>query len=443
MFDSALEALVLCTLTFSCLAQGGVSFTARTLIQAAVAAGCLLWIGVRCLRPAPGTFLRTGLAAPAALLALIPALQVLPLPLPLVSVLSPLTAALLKDVLPAGGAVPVGAISVQPALTMAEGRMLLAYLGLFFLTVHLLRTKRHVQVLLNGILLLGVGVSVFMMIRHFRLLGMGRLQSVLAFFTGPFVYRNTFASYINMIIPLGLGYCFTRMPAGLRVIYGVCVGIMALALFVSLSRAGIIVSFFTLAFFSALVLFKEQTRRADRLGILVFLAALYVLLFSLEASAALRAMKTLFNPAALSVLGHGYPWKDIIRIGADFPLLGVGLGCFESVSSWYKSLMAQDVFRYAHNDILQWFAETGIVGMAAWAWLSVRYAFRVLREWNARSDPFALFAGAGGIASVCSMGLYSFLDFNSHVPGNAALFCVICALLYRLVTTHYEHARPR
>jgi O-antigen ligase len=85
-------------------------------------------------------------------------------------------------------------------------------------------------------------------------------------------------------------------------------------------------------------------------------------------------------------------------------------------------------FDHAHNDYVEAVAETGLVGAAlilsALA-LFLRLAFRRWgRPLQSQNDWFRLGAALG----CCGLLVHSFLDFNLHIPANAAWFAVLAGL---------------
>jgi O-antigen ligase len=72
--------------------------------------------------------------------------------------------------------------------------------------------------------------------------------------------------------------------------------------------------------------------------------------------------------------------------------------------------------------------ETGLAGLGVGVWFLVvlyREGLRNLRP--ARLSPAALISAAA-LAGCTGLLAHSFTDFNLHIPANAALFYVLCAV---------------
>jgi len=120
--------------------------------------------------------------------------------------------------------------------------------------------------------------------------------------------------------------------------------------------------------------------------------------------------------------------KDSLRMFARKPILGWGLGAFETVHPAFRSFYTTVYDNAAHNDYVQVLVESGIVGFAYVVWFITcvyRTGLKNLRHWN-QSWRGALQLSA--IVGCTGLLVHSALDFNLQVPGNAACFYVFCAL---------------
>jgi len=242
-----------------------------------------------------------------------------------------------------------------------------------------------------------------------------------------------------MVIPLGLGYSLTDIPMAKRFIYWFSIGVMSLALFMSLSRSGILVYIFTLMFLLTLAYLRAGALKEIKISYIWFFLIFCLVIFSMEARNIFVRFTNLFKEENFVVFGHGYSWLDIGRMWRDFPFFGTGLGTFGSISAMYKTSPAQTSFSYAHNDYLQLLSETGAVGFVFMALFFILYFKTVIRMWLKRRDPYVVSLVLGGLASLTGMLAYSLLDFNLHIPANGMLFFIIMGLVYRLTFLESSH----
>lgn len=437
---TVIHSLFIFLVVFSCLFYGSVTSFPQAVIEITCGALVLIWLLDMSLRR-KFVFLKTGLYWALGGLVLVVIVQLLPLPEAIIKVISPQAWNYHQRLIPSGYAGSFLAASINPDATAGEMLKLLAYTGLFLVVIHSIETKKQFSLLINALIILGVGISLFGIIQKYgspeRIYWFDPSAAPNTAF-GPFINRNNFSGYINMIIPLTLGYCLTNMQLSRRIVYYSCLGVMCLGLFLSSSRGGIIVFCLGLFLFVVLSKCKDSLRSRKASLLIAFFVAVALLVFLLESKMVLARLATLYQKEALFVFGHGYSWLDIIRIWRDFPLLGTGLGTFGFLSSMYKSSFAQSLFTYAHNDALQLLSEVGAVG----TFLTVSFFFLFLRtvinEWRQRHSNYAVAVILGGLVSVCITVIYSFLDFNLHVPANAVLLFFIMGLIYRLAFNRFK-----
>jgi hypothetical protein len=113
------------------------------------------------------------------------------------------------------------------------------------------------------------------------------------------------------------------------------------------------------------------------------------------------------------------------RMFAASPVLGTGLGSYGHLQPYL--LKTREPLFYAHNDIVQMFAETGTVGILVGLALTT-CVVRVFLAWTRQSPSSRRIADAGVWAAFASIALYSFFDWNLHLPGNAFLATVVTGL---------------
>jgi putative inorganic carbon (hco3(-)) transporter len=110
------------------------------------------------------------------------------------------------------------------------------------------------------------------------------------------------------------------------------------------------------------------------------------------------------------------------------PLVGHGAGTFDLAYPTYQSFVTDSLINHAHNDYLELLSETGLIGMGLIVWFLVnayRNASQNIRLGSRSSGSAALIAVLAGITGLL---VHSLVDFNFHIPSNAALFLVFCAI---------------
>jgi O-antigen ligase len=270
------------------------------------------------------------------------------------------------------------------------------------------------------------------------------IRSTLGNARGTWINRNHFAGYMEMMIPLFLGFLLARVDWRGKISFKTLVQsdrphqhglvvlglvLMALALLFSKSRAGITGIFVGLAVFLGLL--GTGGRRVPAAAWLVMgLMACGVIIYGgrigvdpvLERFLALGE-----NVSRIDV------WQDSLAMIADHPL-GIGLAAFKPLFPLYHttSLPGGTTPYYLHNDILQLVVDAGWLGAAALLgglfWFMARSVGRI-RRMNPSDDPGRFFPAVGALSGMAALVFHSLFDFNLHMPANAVYFVMLMAVV--------------
>jgi putative inorganic carbon (hco3(-)) transporter len=211
---------------------------------------------------------------------------------------------------------------------------------------------------------------------------------------GTFILPGELAAYLVIFLPIA--YAVTRVgpSPGLRAVawIGGAIGLVALAL--TYSRAGWMGFAAAVAFIVA-----AQTRRL-RHG-----ATAAAVVIGLGVAAVLLLFNAHHNPSEdytrISI------WQAAIAIIDRFPLTGVGPFDFSRLYAVVRSPDGDATAFHAHSIYLTFFAEMGIVGLAAFGWVLWSFVAS-LRERLRNAQPQAsllALAAAAGLAGVAVQGL--------------------------------------
>jgi O-antigen ligase len=388
----------------------------------------------------------------AAMIALV-LFQMIPLPEGLLKLISPTSLATYQTF----GSDPAGAfhpVTLNPWATRQELFRVLAYAAIFFVVVSHYRTKEQVTSLVKTILYMGCFMVVFAVIQKLtwndRIFWIYPLDESLknsGRIWGSYINRDHFANYLAMTIPLGMGlllYSAPRVRAlpesalGLKVarflaseklvpyaLMFLLVLTMTAALFMTFSRGGII-AFAVSSLFFARITWKRRTLRSKT----ALLAILAAVIFAAVILAAWNPLEKRFYDLEEDYISRWSVWQDSVGIVRDYPVLGTGLGTFESAYMRYQTTMPFSLFDHAHNDYVELVTDTGIVGLLLGLGMALVFFRTAFRRWRQKRGMFGKCIGAGGLASFMAIATHSFTDFNLHIPANALLFAVISALTY-------------
>ena len=269
---------------------------------------------------------------------------------------------------------------------------------------------------------------------------------------GPYVNKNHFAGWMLMAIPLAIGLAIGRAeqalgharggwrgallwlssPAGGRVqLLGLAALVMGASLLLTRSRSGVSCLVLALLLLGVAAKRRFGSARAT-VAAAGALAVLFVALFLL-AGADLTARIT--NRMDAMELRKNI-WTDSAAIVRDFPLTGTGLNTFGTAMIRYQTSQDDQHFQEAHNDYLQIAVEGGLlVGLPVLlACIAVGAAVRQ-RFAAGADDAVTYWVRTGATVGILAVAAQSFVEFSLQMPGNAALFVVLLAMVLHEATS--------
>ncbi|MBM4348604.1 MAG: hypothetical protein FJ106_01755 [Deltaproteobacteria bacterium] len=379
--------------------------------------------------------------------------QTVPLPSGILKLISHKAFEIRNQLLMGSPPAEAGALSFQLSLfpfgTQIEFLKWFTLIGLFLFLVRssLLCEYRRASQFIFAILLIGVGESLYGMYEFFsgnRSILYVKSEFLVSSVTGTFINRNYLAGYLLMVIPLSVGFLFSRETLqrsryadwrqqlssldGKALLIGFSVIVMILGLFFTASRMGI--SSLLLSFSLITLLFRspQKERRFSRTSALILgLALLWAAWIGLD------AVISRFFTASEDFKSRWMIWKDTFRIFKDFPLFGSGLGTFAQIFPMYRSFHIRGLVTHAENDPLQLASEVGLVGMGMLIMIFVPVflkAFSGIRSLSVRDSK--RYIGIGGLVGVLALMFHSLVERNIQIPANAFLFTFIFAMVLRL-----------
>jgi O-antigen ligase len=244
---------------------------------------------------------------------------------------------------------------------------------------------------------------------------------------GPYVNRNHFAGFAELVIPVSL---VPLVLGKVRRERWFIVAILALvtigALFLSASRGGILSFVAEIGILTLLILVRRSGGRHVLAGGVVLLLA-FLLVSWLGVRQILERFSSL-QSLEVTVGKRASMRHDAWRIFRDHPWTGAGLGTLPIVFPAYESLYDAKIVNHAHNDYLEMLADTGLAGALCCAWfLGVLFVVS-LRLLLLTDNSFAAVLHLSGLVACCGFLVHSLVDFNLHMPGNALLFFLMTLL---------------
>ena len=375
-------------------------------------------------------------------LALLPAyilMQVVPLPVSLVRVLSPARAEALAALDRIEARVNFASLSVSPAATFQSFLLVCGYVIVFVLARELTwrfddrRWLAIVPIVAIGALEAALGVC-----QNF-----GRGVDQVRW--GTYVNHNHYAGFLEMALPFAVVYpvalwrcTHARGHAAVAPALAACgvwalAGLMFAGIVLSFSRMGFIAALASLFVMGAVALGARKLRwaarsRKRRIVTIGLVAALTLASFVFLPSDKLIARFTQLVSADPSGEGRAQLWTETIPLVKAYPVFGCGLGEYETAFMRFKVFEPLVTDDFAHNDYVQLLAELGLVGFAIGATLAFSVVRTAVRKSVEFQDPGARYFAVACADALAAILVHSLADFNLYIPANAMLLAWIAGM---------------
>lgn len=418
------------------------------------------WIAARQVRSIRANLVAISIA----FVAILAALQTLPLPPALLGASAPASAEVYEVAAQTIGLAPGSdqailadkyhPLSIATWLTTQSASLMVILAAFSFATVPLFVTRSRITLLLIAISITGacqaaLGIYQVAFDPNATVWGIESYLGGVPF--GSFVCRNNAAVMLNIGLGAGLGLIAWRMAAitgtsingdrfpvtewldvvfdRVAVIGVVCSLLCVAGLLLGGSRGGLVggIAGLLLAFGLVPSLHSGRGLLPTLLAV-GLMAAILLIKFDLPARSFERLQGTTVSLLTDDGLRDGRldHWKDGFRAAMAQPIFGWGLGTYRYAYLPYQQSSAGVWFVNADNLWLEWFVETGVVGLCI---LCVPLAFFVhsLRRLNESPDPIDHGLATAGWFSLGSIGLSQFFDFGLLIPANSLLATLIAS----------------
>jgi hypothetical protein len=256
-------------------------------------------------------------------------------------------------------------------VTRMELNLLIADCIVLFLAAQVFRKSDEWKVFVWFVMGFGFAVAVFGILQQltfngklywFREMRYGGIPF------GPYVNRNHFAGFVELVFPVALVPLVLGKVRRERWYVVAMFGLLPIgALFLSASRGGIVSFAVQIGVLTLMMLLRRTGGKHVLAGGLVLLLA-----FLLVSWLGVRQILDRFSSMqALEVTTgkRASMRQDTWRIFLDHPAMGTGLGTIQMVFPAYETLYDARIVNHSHNDYLEALAETGGPGALSCAWI--------------------------------------------------------------------------
>jgi len=464
-FDAAIEWLMISLLAFMPFAFGAVEAWSEQVVVV-LAGSIAVCFALKLVFHRNTTFLWSWSYLPVGLFVLVAVFQLFPLPTAFVKTISPHTVALKTQLfgeLPSTGTLLSSmTVSFYPNATVHDLRLVLAIAVLFVVVLNIYRRPEQLKRLLAAVAVIGGMVALLALAQD--LFGNDKIYWTVASygkaFSGPFINHSHYGQFMNLTIGACLALLLVRLheafagrkitppavfeyfssPAAKPIWLLIAIIILGTAtIFVSLSRGGM-VSMLIAGGFTTLILTSRRSLKGRGWIIALLALCAFVCVLYIGFDAVYDRLATLRELHE----AEGGRWqilKDISVAWTKFPVIGTGLGTHEVVYPMFDRSTIPAIAGHAENEYAQAAEETGLAGLLPLVLFAVIVWAVYVR--NVRCSRLPVRSAAYGLGfGLLAIMIHSLSDFGQHVPANASLSAIFCALLLVLVRISDSHEEP-
>ncbi|HEX3068496.1 MAG TPA: O-antigen ligase family protein, partial [Thermoanaerobaculia bacterium] len=396
-------------------------------------------------------------------------LQLIPMPVSLLRLLSPQSAAIWARAGRLAALANVASpsmypITLDPSATSLHFFRVLAYLATFLAAMMLVYDVR--RTVMASVL---AALAVFETLYAVNEAATGRYavwgwKNTLIFgrATGTFVNPNHFAHYAAILLPMSLylsAYAWhTAAPAGApfgrrfakmieRRLLLFCAGLLAAlasvaAVLVSESRGAMLAIIGGFALVGGIA---SPGRRAALRGVLIAIGAAVAIVAVIIFLGRTEAVNRIEQSQASQLASRAASIVGAVRIWKIFPLFGSGAGTYQDVVLMTRATSSVVLANHAHNDYAEILATTGSLGFAV-ALAALLGGYLALAK-NAFSqedgEPMSWRRRAFKAAALTSIAIamiHALVDFNFFIPANPVTLAAIAGAA--VVAKESQSSRP-
>ncbi len=379
-------------------------------------------------------------AALVAALAVLGAVQLLPLPAGVLKAVSPASAAVYSG---AQGvlslfrhASPAPRVSIAPYETSGVVLLALAYAAMFLAAVQLVRTRLRRR--LFGATLLGS-----MALQVLTAVGAERQEARIS---GPYFNPDHFAGYLEIGLPFAFVLAWqvaarvvrafrrTHSVEGLErrlaaVAFAVILwAVLASGIALTQSRGGILAAFAATLFVGGLSAAfparRHQTgMREKAAGAAAAVAGFLFAAAALGGRPLLRFLAT--DPRDLGADTRVQVWGLSLDVWKRFPVFGSGLGTFREAIRMVQPRELGGLLEQAHSDPMQLLVTGGLAGFLLGAGAVVSLFVLLSRGWQGQQHREERAFALAGLGALVSLALHGLAEFNFSLPATPATLAAV------------------
>ncbi len=339
-------------------------------------------------------------------------------------------------------------LSVDPHSTAVGLLKSLSYVLLFTLTLLIVNTRTRLRWVAWFLVFSGVFQAFYGSLMTLSGVEYGFFHEKIYYrdvATGTFINRNHLAGYLVMCLSVGIGLLIAQLGEGTapstwrgrlvvllnwilspKMLLRLFLVIMVVALVMTHSRMG------NTAFFASMmiagVLALILSKHANRATVILLVSLIVIDIFIVGAWFGIEKVAQRLEQTSLSTEKRDEVDIYSLPYWQDYLWTGSGLGSYETTFPRYQGADVKGLWDHAHNDYLEFAAETGVIGVWLLGVATLLTLAMVLNAQFRRHGSLNRGIAFGVTMAITALFIHSIVDFNLQIPANAATFMLILAL---------------
>lgn len=358
------------------------------------------------------------------------AVQLVPLPLSLLRIVSPTRAVIAESLGTIMPAQRFASLSISGADTVPYLLTVVACTVCFVLVYEVTRRARSTRLWMVVVPLIAIGAMQ-------AALGLAQAANGKTV-QGTYGTKNHFAGLLEMALPITAAWAWTltrdekSRRNALRV-FEVCAviavaGIILAGLVSSLSKMGFAAGLFGLylvAFVALITTLKGVNKWVAVAGLS---AGAVLMCFALPTERLMHSFGELVSNDLATAEGRWPIWRDTLHLLGAYPIFGSGPGTYGTAFLKHQTAYVDLAFTYAHNDYLQVASEMGMVGFSIFFGLMIVIFVRAIRAATGSGSHQIRALAMGCAGAMAALAVHSLTDSNLYVRPNALILSWISGI---------------
>lgn len=378
-------------------------------------------------------------------------IYIIPLPIPLVSLISPNVASAYSEIGATYGFLSLDVYSSYQTLMLS-----IYYFTIFILGVVLINSRKRVKIILVLFIALGVVQSIYAM----YLVSVDQTGTLVQLNTvsfehasGTFINKNHLVAFLSMCFIMGL--CL-RMVLSAKYVNSEHLGfkvrlvrfigsplrLLDFSLFLIVagvwsthSRAGLASFLLSLAFLSILIFYfvKNNSVSIKKIAFAISIGALLLVILADDVGYLLKILgqnsDDSFEYVMNTAEGRLLAFNQVVANYSSFWFSGVGPGAYQVFFVNHRLVDQSAYFDHAHNDYIEFLIEYGLFSLIMLVLLVV-FLYKIFIFVKKSSSRLHQYLGICVVSSIIYMLFHGSMDFNARIPANVFTIILAISMVY-------------